>query len=259
MIIPGLVSVTCKDLSIEEIIDLCNRLNLKAIEWSENWHIDPNDLRQAKNIHEACRAAGIEIVGYGSYFFLGEGMDILPSLKAARAIGAPIVRIWGGKIASYQLNRVKLDEMITETQGICDLAREFDLTLAMEWHKNSITDRNESAISFLESVNHPSLKTLWQPTQALTFEERVQGLRQIQTDLAYLHTYYWDERGRCPLSEGEKHWKEYFDVLKEDQIFYALLEFVKENSINQLEEDARTLRMWIDSYDKERRKNGKSV
>ena len=106
MIIPGLVSVTCKDLSIEEIIDLCNRLNLKAIEWSENWYIDPNDLRRAKDIQEACRATGIDIVGYGSYFFWAK--DGYSSLVESRqSIGAPIVRIWGGKTSSCQLNRIK--------------------------------------------------------------------------------------------------------------------------------------------------------
>lgn len=259
MIVPGLVSVTCKDLSYKEIIALCNRLKLSAIEWSENWHVDPNDLHKAEIIREACHVAGIKIIGYGSYFYLGEGMDILPSLSTAKAMGAPVVRIWGGRIGSSQIDVTKHKEMVAETQYICDLACEMDLILAMEWHKNSVTDTNASAINFLESVNHPSLKTLWQPTQALIFEERVHGLRQIQDYLAYLHTYYWDERGRRPLTEGEEHWKVYLNTLNENQTYYALLEFVKENSINQLEEDVNALYRWIDSYDEERRKNGKPV
>lgn len=43
MIVPGMVSATFRDKSAGEIIRLCKEADLKAVEWSENAHVMPED------------------------------------------------------------------------------------------------------------------------------------------------------------------------------------------------------------------------
>ena len=67
----------------------------------------------------------------------------------------------------------------------------------------------------------------------------------IKPYLSYLHVYYWDETGRRPLREGISHWRDYFSLLDKEKKYYALLEFVKGDSIEQFLEDAEVLRELI--------------
>ncbi|MCI8517032.1 MAG: hypothetical protein HFG75_09235 [Hungatella sp.] len=43
MIVPGMISATFRDKSAGEIIRLCKEADLKAVEWSENAHVMPED------------------------------------------------------------------------------------------------------------------------------------------------------------------------------------------------------------------------
>ena len=45
--IPGLVSVTFKTKSADDIVELCRNAGLKTIEWSEGWHIPDRSELQA--------------------------------------------------------------------------------------------------------------------------------------------------------------------------------------------------------------------
>ena len=66
MLIPGIVSITFKTLSIQEIISLTNANDLKAIEWSENHHIELNNKAQAALVGELTRDNGLQVASYRS-------------------------------------------------------------------------------------------------------------------------------------------------------------------------------------------------
>ena len=92
------------------------------------------------------------------------------------------------------------------------------------------------------------MRTLWQPTQELSFEERAEGLEMIAPYLSYLHVYYWDETGRRPFSEGLEHWRRYFSILDPKTVYPALLEFVKENTEEQFLMDVKALKELIEEF-----------
>ena len=102
MIIPGLVSVTFRDKKPEEIIELCVNNHLKAVEWGENAHVMPGDPAGAAALREKTLAAGLEVAAYGSYYRLCTGMDFVPTLVSAKALGAPVIRVWAGNIPSAE-------------------------------------------------------------------------------------------------------------------------------------------------------------
>ena len=72
--IPGAVSATFKKmpLTADEVIALLAECGLKAVEWSENVHVQPDDPDGAALLRQKTEAAGLRVAAYGSYFRLGE-------------------------------------------------------------------------------------------------------------------------------------------------------------------------------------------
>ena len=93
------------------------------------------------------------------------------------------------------------------------IAAEYGIKIAFEWHKNTLTDTNESARALLAEAADDNLYCLWQPTVALNMEQRTQGLDFLRESrrLLNLHIYYWLDGVRRPLVEGEKEWKAYLE------------------------------------------------
>lgn len=93
----------------------------------------------------------------------------------------------------------------------------------------------------LRDVDSPYFKTFWQPTQALSVEQRVEGLKLIKPYLTNLHVYYWTKDRREELKDGKDYWQQYLKAV-DDKVHYALLEFVKNDSAEQFEKDAIVLK-----------------
>ena len=95
-------------------------------------------------------------------------------------------------------------------------------------------------------MDDPWVRTLWQPTQALSFDERAEGLEMILPYLSYFHVYYWDETGRRPFREGLEHWRRYFSLPDTGNVYPALLEFVMADTEEQFIEDVKALKSLIE-------------
>lgn len=246
MLIPGLVSATFKERPVEEVIELAASHGLQAIEWSENWHVQEGDVEEAIRIAALTKQAGLQIATFGSYYRLGKGMDIFTRIEVAKALGASVIRIWGGDRPSSELDENTFGLLVDEARKISLRCAQRGLTIALEWHKNTVTDTNESGTRFLNSVGNACCRTLWQPTMALTVSQRVAGLRAIGSRLVNLHVYHWDETGRRPLAEGADVWRGYFAAVDRSEDHYALLEFVKDDSVRQFADDAAILLQWLE-------------
>lgn len=245
MIIPGIVSATFKKESPAFVIEAAKAAGLKAVEWSENWHVAPGDTEAAAELYRKTQDAGLAVAAYGSYYKLGVEEDPVSrfdqSLRTAYALHAPIIRIWGGEKASRDITEPEWDEMVDEARRAAAAADEMNIKVALEWHRNTLTDTNESAGRFLTDVNHRNLYCLWQPTQALSMQQRTAGLDMLEQrgKLLNLHVYYWEEDGRHPFAEGVDAWRTYLDHVKGSEDRYALMEFVKGDSREQLIADAK--------------------
>mgnify|MGYP003166728768 CR=1 FL=1 len=184
MIIPGLVSATFKTESPDFVLAALKKADLHAVEWSENWHIPAGDTALARDLRERTLAQGAEIAAYGSYYRLGQNSnpakDFMPTLQSAAALGAPLIRIWGGGTASAELDADTRRELAVEARIVSDMAASEGIKVALEWHKNTVTDTNESGLSFLGEAAADNLYCLWQPTVALNMDERCAGLDMLE-------------------------------------------------------------------------------
>ncbi len=248
MIKPGLVSVTFRDRPAEEVIRIAKDCGLIGIEWGENAHVMPDDPEGAALLREKTLENGLEVAGYGSYFRLCTADDpkeaFRRSLVSAKALGAPYIRVWAGTLPSAEADEAYREKAAAEARTICEMAAAEGVKIALEWHKNTLTDTNESAFRFLEQTGHENLYCLWQPTVALSMKERQEGLTKLGDRLLNIHTYYWPEGKRAPFAGGLDEWRYYLEDLPAGDR-YMLLEFVKANTPEQLAEDAEALKRFI--------------
>ncbi|WP_185967607.1 sugar phosphate isomerase/epimerase [Clostridium sp. HBUAS56010] len=258
MIIPGMVSATFRDQSADEVLRLCRLADLKGIEWSEHAHVFPEDLEGARKLGEQTRKEGLMVAAYGSYFRLGNEKEpeeaFLKSVKAAAALGAPIIRIWAGTKPSAQVGKEEFSNLCKEAKAVAEIAASHGIKTAFEWHKDTLTDTNDSAMELLKKADHDNLYCLWQPTAALSMEERVRGIDLLGSRLLNLHIYYWADGKKFPLEEGKALWQQYFDHVDQTVCRYGLLEFVKDGKKEQFLEDAKVLHDMLNNQEREKRK-----
>ena len=244
--IPGLVSVTLRQLAPAAIITLCLENHLQAIEWGGDIHVPHGEEKVAAQVGEITRAAGLAVAAYGSYYRLGTNTEPVFSsvLASARALGAPVIRVWAGNCGSAQCNDVMRQNIADEAMRCADLAGKEGITIAYEFHGSTLTDTTASTLELLEATEHPFIKTLWQPPHGCSVEECVASLRAVMSRLQHIHVFHWwpDPSHRLPLHEGKERWRAFLRELHSQGSSYPLLlEFVRGDSSDSLNEDAKTL------------------
>jgi sugar phosphate isomerase/epimerase len=251
MIKPGICSITFRDKSSEEVIELCVAAELKGVEWGADIHVQPNDLENAKRVGELTRDAGLEVAGYGSYYmaFDKEGevvQPFAPVVEAAVALGAPIIRIWGGSL-SIEKTDAYFESVVHRSREAAALAAAKGVKVAYEFHQNTYTETLESALTLMDAVDHPNLYTFWQPPHGSGLEQRLKELEALKDVLSHVHVFHWEGAPKPPyprlaLGEGVELWKPCLNAvaaLPGDR--FALLEFTRDNDEKQFKEDAQTL------------------
>lgn len=247
MIKTGLVSVTFRKLSPEEIIKLVVKAGLDGIEWGGDIHVPHGDIAKARDIAKKTKDAGLTVASYGSYYALGcEKEKNLPFdkvLESALALSAPVIRVWAGKRASADADEAWWDMAVSESRRIAEMASKQGVKVAYEYHPNTLTDTGESAIKLLKSVNHANIYSYWQQPLELNTEECVQSILNIAPWLTNIHTYYYEARDKKPLADGISVWKEFMKAInqiKGDR--YSMIEFVIDNEPEQFLKDAKALK-----------------
>ena len=126
-----------------------------------------------------------------------------------------------------------------------------DITIALEYHGNTLTDTQASAHQLLEEVGLPELKLYWQPRSGGDFATDLIELDAALPHLAHVHCFHWGPGGwkdRYPLLDGTKEWQAYLEPLRQlEEDRYVILEFVKDDSTEQFLEDAQVLRSLLNN------------
>jgi 3-dehydroshikimate dehydratase len=249
--LPGLVSVTFRQLTPWEVITLAQHAGLIGIEWGGDVHVPHGDLARADAVGNATRYAGLAVAAYGSYYRVGgaadgDGPAFEDVLASAVALGAPLIRVWAGNVGSADADDAYRARVAADTARICDLASREGIEVAYEYHGGTLTDTIGSALRLLRSVGHPNLRSLWQPRTTENVAANLAELDTISPWLANVHVFHWPEGRRAALAEGEAAWRQYLSFLKQRGVpTAALIEFVKDDDPEQLAPDAAALRSWI--------------
>ncbi len=260
MILPGAASVTFRDKTPQEVINLARQAGLSGIEWGGDIHVPSGELKQAAKIGNLTRVSGLQVSAYGSYYVVGkskeEGIRFIDVLTTAKMLGAPMIRIWAGNKSSRNASQSYRRKILDETRAIADEAGRQDLVLAFEFHDDTLNDTYESCCELLTDLAHPMVKTYWQPMHGVGPEINGNGIDLILPWIVGVHVFHWWPKAevRLPLQEGINHWKTYIHKLS--SIATAIpgnLEFVKDDAPEQFLKDAGTL-LELTGYDLEQRR-----
>lgn len=252
MIHPGLVSITFRKLTPQEIVRLARQGKIRGIEWGGDVHVPHGDFARAAEVRRLTEEAGLAVSAYGSYYRLdrseSEGLPFGKVLETALALGAAVIRVWAGAKASATADAGYRRRIVAESLRIADLAAREKVTVAYECHGNTLTDTNESALELLKAAQHPALSTFWQPPVDQAVDYCADGLKSVLPWLRHLHVFFWGMgTGSLPLAEGADRWKRYLRLAQSSgRDHFAELEFVRNESPEAFLEDAATLNRWLE-------------
>ncbi len=237
MLIPGLVSVTFRQLTVPEIGELALECGLRAVEWGADVHVPPGD---SAAVGQAL-GTGLEVAAYGSYYRAGvsDRAELAPVLETAAELGAPLVRVWAGTSGSAEC--ADRGAVVDALRHAVERAAALGVKIALEYHRNTLTDTLDSTVRLLDEVG--GVVPYWQPSGGQDVLSAVHEVRTLAPVTA--HVFSWGPGGfedRLPLAARPDLWKPVLAELARDGAErHALLEFVRDDSPEQFREDAKTL------------------
>jgi len=252
MILPGLCSISFRELRASEIVDLVSRGQLTAIEWGGDVHVPHGDVACAKEVRKLTEDAGLKVSSYGSYYYLGDDdqpVDFGAVVETASALGAPTIRVWGGRKDSDQAERPYVERIVREARNAGDAAAAAGINVAFEFHGGSLTDTHESTKALLGKIGHDNVGTYWQMPIGATAQSCRAGLASLLPWLINIHAFWLDAAGKALLlDEGLEVWCSLLATAgTTGRDHYVLKEYVKDDSPNAFLQDAVTLRRLVET------------
>ncbi|MCF6176116.1 MAG: TIM barrel protein [Victivallaceae bacterium] len=255
MLNSGLVSITFRQLTTARIIDIVKMSGLECIEWGGDLHVPHGDLKTARAVRRQCADAKLTLPSYGSYYRAGSDAADNPAINAvldsAAELGVSHVRIWAGTLGSADVTATRRGEIVDVLHRDSEIAAKYGLKLSLEYHGNTLTDSDESVKQLMTELADTEIQFYWQPAIGKTAQYHLDSLAMVQSCLAHIHAFTWqfDAAGnitRQPLADGMDDWRQLLEeAAKIPGTHAVMLEFVKDDSIEQFMADAKTLRQLL--------------
>ena len=237
----GVVSVSFRKLTVDEVIKCTKDAGLLAIEWGSDVHAPYTDLERINYIAKAQKEAGLYCSSYGTYFKLGEHdtEELRGYIAAAKILGTNILRLWCGNKNFEDMTAEERDYIVSESKKAAKIAEELGAVLCMECHNNSFTNSVDGALYLMEAVNSEAFRMYWQPATKHTVEMNIDYATKIAPYTYNVHVYYYEDGVKHPLADGVESWRKYLACFGTDR--HLLLEFMPDNSPDSLATEAKTL------------------
>lgn len=244
----GLVSISFRSLSCEELISRCRENGLPFIEWGSDVHAPPTDRERLSHIVVLGREAGVTASSYGTYFRLGisDVNELHDYVAAAKHLGTSILRIWGGTKNFEDLTADERSRIVDEGKNAARIARDAGVTLCLECHNKTVTNCLDGARMMMEEVDSPHLRMYWQPNQYRTVAENLAYAEAIAPYTDVIHVFQWKEKKRFPLSDGIREWRDYLSRFDGHQ--KLLLEFMPDDNPDTLAAEAASLKRILEEH-----------
>lgn len=241
----GLVSVSFRRHSPEEILKAARDAGLSCIEWGSDVHAPCRDEERLREIARLQETYGVTCSSYGTYFRLGQTpLEELPAyIRAAGVLGTDVLRLWCGTVSGADMTATERETLLDTCRRAAAIAEANGVTLCTECHRGTFTERPEDTLALMEAVGSPHFCTYWQPFQWLNAEGSLAVARAIAPYVRHVHVFNWRESEKLPLAEAEETWRDYLSVLSPPRTL--LLEFMPDDRMESLPTEAEALRRII--------------
>ena len=243
----GLVSISFRALTPEQIISAVKDSGLQAIEWGSDVHVPAGDTDAAKKVRAMTEAAGLKMPEYGSYHRIGTsaGEKITDTVSSAHILGTPIVRLWAFDRSCRDMTTEQYQTAVNAAIAICK--ENPDITFCLECHNNTVTEEYHDTLRFLQDVGCENLQMFWQPNQFRDHAYNIEALKALLPYIHSAHVFAWEGTSRFPLAAHTDRWTDYLNILKtsEKETIALMLEFVHDDKPESLAPTAETLLSWV--------------
>ena len=247
MLTSGLVTVTFRKFDREKICAVAKKAGLPLLEWGGDIHVPPTDPDAARDAVRLTADAGLRVDTYGSYYRCTDEEDPESIARCASLLGAKNIRVWAGKRGTENSDAENRRMVAKNLRSLCARAAREGLTVSTEFHQGTLTDRYESAVRLVGEVGEENFRLYWQPNQFMDDDYNLAAVRAVSPYLSNVHVFTWSGHDKFPLADGERMWRQYIEILREAPGDHGLfLEFVCDDTEEQLYRDAETLHAWIE-------------
>lgn len=239
----GLVSVSFRDISPQEILQAMAGCGLSHIEWGSDVHVPPE---KAEEIAALQQEYGISCCSYGTYFRLGvTPLEELPRyIRAAKLLGTDILRLWCGDRHPQRYAPEEREALFAQCRQAAGMAEQAGVTLCMECHMATYTETSAAALELMEAVASPAFRMYWQPNQYRTEEENLEYAKALARYTLHIHVFHWKGKEKLPLLEAKAPWQRYLSCFSGSHCL--LLEFMPDGKLQSLPIEAAALKEIIE-------------
>jgi len=216
----GLVSISFRDLTPQQIIRAVKNARLQSIEWGGDVHVPAGNIAVAEQVGQQTREAGLEVAAYGSYYYVGcqnSAKDFEKVLASARALGAPLIRVWAYNQSSGDVEDEAYHKFLQDALSTAKKAAAFNINIAYECHNNTLTDNYDFALKLMKDLDQPNVFMYWQPNQLRDEDYNQKAVRALAPYITNVHVFQWDEKNRYKLAKGKLTWQRYLDSIRQDE------------------------------------------
>ena len=237
----GLVSISFRSHTPDEILCAAAASGLTQIEWGSDVHAPREDLLRLEQIAAAHAATALGCCSYGTYFRLGiTPLEELPEyIQAAKKLGTNHLRLWAGRKTVSQYTPDERQVFLDQCAAAAAVAEAHNVILGLECHRRSHTETKEGALELMRYVDSRNFKMYWQPNPDISLEENLNYIRELREYITHVHVFHWVGQQRLPLREGLHIWRRYLQELGGSR--HLLLEFMPDDRIESLKEEADAL------------------
>ena len=254
-ILKGLVSVTFREMSPFQIIDLAVKSGIDGIEWGADVHIKPGELEMATKVLDYSNLNKIKILSYASYYKAGteDRKKFKGVLETAIKLQAPRIRVWAGNKNSNLFNQIEYIDLVEDLKRISILAQKYGIEIGIEFHNNSYTNTTLSTQYLFKSLTGTSIYSYWQPPLGSSVKQNLQTIRSLGKSIRMSHCFHWsfseNTRIMHPLYEGKTPWIEYLKALIQFTSIDAVsMEFVNGHLEKNFIEDVQIFKEIIEIF-----------
>lgn len=238
----GLVSVSFREKTPEEILKEMKICGLSFIEWGSDIHAPCNDTKNIENIAILQEKYGITCSSYGTYFRLGATPleELVTYINAAKILGTNILRVWCSNKNSEEHTKEEKNALFLECKKAAKIAEENGVTLCLECHINTYTNQKDAALDLMKNVASKNFKMYWQPSQYKTSQENIAYAKAIAPYTEHIHVFNWKGEEKFPLCEAVDIWKQFLDCFSGERTL--LLEFMPDGKLETLKQETTALK-----------------
>lgn len=240
----GVASVTFRNKTIEEVVAIAVKADVRYIEWGADIHVkNREDARKARAL---CDEHSIKVCSYGSYFRVGESdVDSWRELcETASILGASSVRVWLGNQNSEDTDASTYHRLLEDCRKICDIAAEYNILVSPECHDHTLNNNTDAFLKFYAALRRDNFRTYFQ-SRYLRYDYDVDRIERTYGYIENVHVSYRDLRIE---QEGKSEDKDYLDRLLRlfaDKGFegIVMIEFTEDSSEESFYEDVKKIRI----------------